>query len=82
MGIERIVLQAAESIEKLVTIDFRGRGSGLCLFFIVWTSQIGKIFRTISVNKALAASMGIPVTRYEVMSFATGCFFAALGGVY
>jgi branched-chain amino acid transport system permease protein len=48
----------------------------------LWTCRIGKIFRAISTNKSLAASIGVPVTRYEVMSLAASSFFAALGGCF
>jgi branched-chain amino acid transport system permease protein len=56
--------------------------ASMTVLYRLWISQIGKIFRAISGNKALAETVGIPVTRYEVMSLAVSAFFAALAGSF
>lgn len=55
------------------------------LFFIcyrVWNSYLGKIYKYIGENEALAQSVGVPITKYRVQSFAIACSFASLAGCF
>jgi len=45
-------------------------------------SRIGRIFRSIGANEALAESIGVSVLRYKLLAFAIGCFFAGLTGSF
>jgi branched-chain amino acid transport system permease protein len=78
---------------RLLMIDFHNKVAYYYLAFVfmvvsmlalhrLWTCQIGKIFRAISGNKPLAASIGVPVTRYEIIALCASTFFAALGGSF
>lgn len=43
-------------------------------------SHVGSVLRSINQSDTLAESIGVNVTRYKVLAFSTGCFFAGLGG--
>ena len=78
---------------KLLGIDFSNRVSYyylvLCFMIIsafvcyrIWNSEFGKIFKSISANETLSESVGIPTTKFKIMSFAVSSFFAALCGCF
>lgn len=43
-------------------------------------SRIGRAFQAIREDEIAAESAGIPITRYKIMAFAIGSFYAGLGG--
>lgn len=78
---------------KILAIDFSNRVSyyylvlsfmvvSLFICYRIWNSQFGKIFKGIAANESLSESVGIPTTKYKIMSFAIASFFAALCGCF
>jgi branched-chain amino acid transport system permease protein len=45
-------------------------------------SALGRIFRALPQNEALAESLGVHPLRYKVISFVTACFFAGVAGAF
>ncbi|MEW6184371.1 MAG: branched-chain amino acid ABC transporter permease [Thermodesulfobacteriota bacterium] len=45
-------------------------------------SALGRIFRALPQNEALAQSLGVHPLRYKVISFVTACFFAGVAGAF
>jgi branched-chain amino acid transport system permease protein len=48
----------------------------------IWNSRIGKIFSAIAASETLCESVGVPVTKYKILSFVTASFFGALCGSF
>jgi len=78
---------------KLAFIDFSNNIAAyyLILIFMVvsvficyrfWASQIGKIFKGIAANELLGESVGIPTTKYKILSFVVASMFASLCGSF
>jgi branched-chain amino acid transport system permease protein len=45
-------------------------------------SALGRIFRALPQNEALAESLGVHPLRYKVIGFVTACFFAGMAGAF
>ena len=54
----------------------------LLILYAFEHSRIGQAWRSIGQAPAVAESIGINVARFQVMSFAIGCFFAGIAGAF
>lgn len=48
----------------------------------IWVSYLGKIFQGINEEEILCRSVGIPTTKYKILSFAISAFFASVSGSF
>jgi branched-chain amino acid transport system permease protein len=78
---------------KLFFIDFSSQVAFyyLTLIFLalafafayrLWNSQIGKVYRHIASNEALAQSVGVSLTTYKIQSFAIASVLFSLSGSF
>ena len=54
----------------------------ILVMYRIYSSRIGRTFRSIGENEALAESLGIDVLKYKLLAFAIGCFFAGITGSF
>jgi len=54
----------------------------ILVMYRINTSRIGRIFRSIGEDEALAESIGVNILKYKLLAFAIGCFFAGLTGSF
>ncbi|MGE4249190.1 MAG: branched-chain amino acid ABC transporter permease [Parvibaculaceae bacterium] len=55
---------------------------GLWFMWLLDTSRVGAVFRSLRQNEDLAASLGINVAKYRVFAFMISCFYAGVGGAF
>jgi branched-chain amino acid transport system permease protein len=53
---------------------------GLLFMWLLDTSRVGSVFRSLRQNEDLASSLGINVAKYRVVAFMVACFYAGVGG--
>jgi branched-chain amino acid transport system permease protein len=53
---------------------------GLLFMWLLDTSRVGAVFRSLRQNEDLASSLGINVAKYRVVAFMVACFYAGVGG--
>jgi branched-chain amino acid transport system permease protein len=93
MGIVNIPHPNPITIPGLINIDFSSKVDyyyfilvlTLVILLILYAfehSRIGQTWRSIGQAPVLAESVGINVTRFQVMSFVVGCFFAGVVGAF
>ncbi len=56
--------------------------SSIAVCYRIWNSYIGRVFRAIAENEMLCRSVGVPTSRYKLLSFVIASFFAALCGSF
>lgn len=56
--------------------------AGLIFMWLLDTSRVGAVFRSLRQNEDLAASLGINVAKYRVVAFTISCFYAGVGGAF
>jgi branched-chain amino acid transport system permease protein len=56
--------------------------SGLLLLWLIDTSRLGHVFRSLRQNDGLAASVGINVAKYRVIAYTICCAYAGIGGAF
>lgn len=54
--------------------------AGLWFMWLLDTSRVGAVFRSLRQNEDLASSLGINVAKYRVVAFTVSCFYAGVGG--
>lgn len=54
----------------------------MVVFFLVERSRVARILRTIEEDEVVARSIGIPVAKFKVASFACGGFLAGVSGAF
>jgi branched-chain amino acid transport system permease protein len=54
----------------------------MVIFFFVERSRVARILRTIEEDEVVARSIGIPVAKFKVVSFACGGFLAGVSGAF
>jgi len=94
MGLINIPTADSISVFGLFTIDFAVKTNfyyltlvivliSLLVLYAFEHSRVGTAFRSISQSDSLAESIGIDTTKYKVIAFSVGCFFAGItGGLY
>ena len=68
-----------------ISLYFLGLGLALLSLFIISRivrSRIGRAWTAIRENEVAAEAMGIHTSRYKLLSYATGAFFAGVMGVF
>ncbi|PWK66475.1 branched-chain amino acid ABC transporter permease [Aminobacter sp. AP02] len=55
---------------------------GLWFMWLLDTSRVGAVFRSLRQNEDLASSLGINVAKYRVVAFMVSCFYAGAGGAF
>jgi branched-chain amino acid transport system permease protein len=55
---------------------------GIIFMWLLDTSRVGTVFRSLRQNEDLAASLGINVAKYRLVAFVIACFFAGVGGAF
>lgn len=55
---------------------------GLLFMWLLDTSRVGAVFRSLRQNEDLASSLGINVAKYRVVAFMVSCFYAGVGGAF
>jgi branched-chain amino acid transport system permease protein len=55
---------------------------GVVFLWLVDTSQVGAVFRSLRQNEELAASLGVNVARYRLVAFVIACFYGGVGGAF
>jgi branched-chain amino acid transport system permease protein len=55
---------------------------GLWFMWMLDTSRVGAVFRSLRQNEDLASSLGINVAKYRVVAFMISCFYAGVGGAF
>ncbi|MFO1352244.1 MAG: branched-chain amino acid ABC transporter permease [Gammaproteobacteria bacterium] len=56
--------------------------AGFAFLWVLDTSRVGAVFRSLRQNEDLAASLGINVAKYRLVAFAISCFYAGVGGAF
>jgi branched-chain amino acid transport system permease protein len=56
--------------------------AGLAFMWLLDTSRVGAVFRSLRQNEDLASSLGINVAKYRVVAFTIACFYAGAGGAF
>ncbi|MBL8580656.1 MAG: branched-chain amino acid ABC transporter permease [Rhizobiaceae bacterium] len=56
--------------------------AGLTFMWLLDTSRVGAVFRSLRQNEDLASSLGINVAKYRVVAFMVSCFYAGVGGAF
>jgi branched-chain amino acid transport system permease protein len=54
----------------------------LAIFYAIEKSRVGISFFSIKQSESLAESVGINTTKYKILAFSIGCFFAGLTGSF
>lgn len=55
---------------------------GIIFMWLLDTSRVGAVFRSLRQNEDLASSLGINVAKYRVVAFVIACFFGGVGGAF
>jgi branched-chain amino acid transport system permease protein len=55
---------------------------GLLFLWLVDTSRVGLVFRSLQQNDGLAASVGVNVEKYRVIAYAICCAYGGIGGAF
>jgi branched-chain amino acid transport system permease protein len=55
---------------------------GIVFMWLLDTSRVGAVFRSLRQNEDLAASLGINVAKYRLVAFVIACFFGGVGGSF
>ena len=55
---------------------------GLVFLWLVDTSRVGAVFRSLRQNDQLAASLGVNVAKYRLVAFVIACFYGGVGGAF
>jgi branched-chain amino acid transport system permease protein len=55
---------------------------GLWFMWLLDTSRVGAVFRSLRQNEDLASSLGINIAKYRLLAFVVSCFYAGVGGSF
>lgn len=55
---------------------------GLWFMWLLDTSRVGAVFRSLRQNEDLAVSLGINIAKYRVVAFMVSSFYAGVGGAF
>jgi branched-chain amino acid transport system permease protein len=55
---------------------------GIVFLWLLDTSRVGAVFRSLRQNEDLAASLGINVAKYRLVAFVIACFYGGVGGSF
>jgi branched-chain amino acid transport system permease protein len=55
---------------------------GLVFLWLIDTSRVGAVFRSLRQNDELAASLGVNVAKYRLVAFVIACFYGGVGGAF
>jgi branched-chain amino acid transport system permease protein len=55
---------------------------GLLFLWLVDTSRLGLVFRSLRQNDGLAASVGVNVAKYRVIAYSICCAYGGVGGAF
>ena len=79
-----VIIPTFEKGARLPSFYLAGTLMILALLFM-WlldTSRVGSVFRSLRQNEDLASSLGINVAKYRVVAFTISCFYAGVGGSF